>query len=210
MHRLRNGSACGLARNNLRGARHGATQGAVTQDRGMAETPDSLLARLAALGIEARTTTHPPVFTVAESQALRGTLPGGHSKNLFLRPAKQGPGPHLLAVLQEDRQVSINALARTAGAGRVEMAPADELLALLGVLPGSVTPFGMVHAPPGAVRIVLDAGLLRDHEWVHFHPLVNSMTTAIRPAGLLRFLESLGHRPEPLELPRLEMPPPPG
>jgi Ala-tRNA(Pro) deacylase len=167
----------------------------------MPETPETLLARLAALGIETRTTTHPPVFTVAESQALRGGLAGGHSKNLFLRPAKAGPGPHLLAVLQEDRQVSINALARAAGAGRVEMAPAEQLLALLGVQPGSVTPFGMVNAPPGAVRIVLDAGLLRDHVWIHFHPLVNSMTTAIRPAGLLRFLESLGHRPELLEMP---------
>ncbi|MFZ4407214.1 MAG: YbaK/EbsC family protein [Paracraurococcus sp.] len=169
----------------------------------MPETPEGLLARIAALGIESRTFRHAPVFTVAESQALRVGQPGGHSKNLFLRPAKQSPGPHLLAVLQEDRQVSINALARAAGAGRVEMAPAAELLALLGVLPGSVTPFGLVNAPPGTVRIVFDAGLLRDHEWVHFHPLVNSMTTAIRPADLLRFLESLGHRPE-----RLEMPPP--
>lgn len=167
----------------------------------MAETPAGLLARLAALGIEITTTEHAPVFTVAESQALRGTLHGGHSKNLFLRPAKSGPGPHLLAVLEENRQVSVNALARAAGAGRVEMAPAEALRALLGVEPGSVTPFGMVNAPPGAVRILLDARLLRDHAWVHFHPLVNSMTTAIRPAGLLRFLESLGHRPEVLELP---------
>jgi Ala-tRNA(Pro) deacylase len=164
------------------------------------ETPHALLARLDALGIETRTTTHAPVFTVAESQALRGTLLGGHSKNLFLRPAKGGPGPHLLAVLEENRQISVNALARAAGAGRVEMAPADQLLALLGVLPGSVTPFGMVNAPPGAVRIVLDAGLLRDHAWVHFHPLVNSMTTAIRPADLLRFLDHLGHAPAVLEL----------
>ena len=185
----------------------------------MPETPETLLARLAALGIEAPTTAHPPVFTVAESQALRTSLPGGeaggHSKNLFLRPAKPQPaqqaiGPHLLAVLQEDRQVSINALARAAGAGRMAMAPAAELLALLGVQPGSVTPFGMVNAPPGAVRIVFDAGLLRDHEWVHFHPLINSMTTAIRPAGLLRFLESLGHRPELLDLASLEMLPAPG
>lgn len=171
----------------------------------MPETPEGLLARLDALGLETRTTTHPPVFTVAESRALRGSLPGGHgaghSKNLFLRPAKQGPGPHLLAVLEEGRQVSVNALARAAGAGRVEMAPAEDLRALLGVEPGSVTPFGMVNTPPGAVRIVLDAGLLRDHDWVHFHPLVNSMTTAIRPADLLRFLESLGHRPELLEVP---------
>ncbi len=167
----------------------------------MPETPESLLARLAALGIETTTADHAPVFTVAESQALRGSLPGGHSKNLFLRPAKSGPGPHLLAVLEEDRKISVNALARAAGAGRVEMAPAEDLRRLLGVEPGSVTPFGMVNAPPGAVRIVLDAGLLRDHPWVHFHPLVNSKTTAIRPADLLRFLESLGHRPELLELP---------
>lgn len=167
----------------------------------MPEAPEALLARLAAMGLETHTTRHPPVFTVAESQALRGSLPGGHSKNLFLRPAKQSAGPHLLAVLQEDRQVSVNALARAAGAGRVEMAPAAELRALLGVEPGSVTPFGMVNAPPGTVRIVLDAGLLREHDWVHFHPLVNSMTTAIRPADLLRFLESLGHRPELLEIP---------
>ena len=172
----------------------------------MPETPEGLLARLAALGIETRTTNHPPVFTVAESRALRGGLDpdrdgSGHSKNLFLRPAKAAPGPFLLAVLQDDRQVSVNALARAAGAGRVEMAAADQLREILGVEPGSVTPFGMVNAPPGAVRIVLDAGLLRDHEWVHFHPLTNTMTTAIRPAGLLRFLDSLGHRAEPLEIP---------
>lgn len=167
----------------------------------MPETPESLLARLAALGIETSTTEHAPVFTVAESQALRGSLPGGHSKNLFLRPAKSGPGPHLLAVLQEDRKLSVNALARAVGAGRVEMASADDLRRLLGVEPGSVTPFGMVNAPPGAVRIVLDAGFMRHHEVVHFHPLVNSMTTAIRPDELLRFLRHLGHRPEVVELP---------
>ncbi len=164
------------------------------------ETPDGLLARLQALGIETRTVRHPPVFTVAESRDLRGALPGGHSKNLFLRPAK-GDGPFLLAVLAEDRTVSVNALARAAGAGRVEMAPTEALRAVLGVEPGSVTPFGLVNAPPGAVRCVIDAALLRGHEWVHFHPLVNTMTTAIRPADLLRFLEALGHRPAPLEPP---------
>lgn len=167
----------------------------------MPETPEGLLARLESLGLETRTVRHPPVFTVAENRSLRGSLPGGHSKNLFLRPARNGPGPHLLAVLQEDRQVSVNALARAAGAGRVEMAPPEDLRRLLGVEPGSVTPFGMVNAPPGAVRVVLDAGLMRDHAWVHFHPLVNSLTTAIRPADLLRFLEGLGHRPELLEAP---------
>lgn len=164
----------------------------------MPETPEGLLARLDALGIETRTARHPPVFTVAESRELRGGLPGGHSKNLFLEPVKGGP--FLLAVLEESRKASVNALARAAGAGRVEMAPADALRTVLGVEPGSVTPFGLVNAAPGAVAPVFDAALMRDHEWVHFHPLANHMTTAIRPADLLRFLNSLGHAPRLLDL----------
>jgi Ala-tRNA(Pro) deacylase len=161
------------------------------------ETPESLLARLAALGIEARTTQHAAVFTVAESQALRGQLPGGHAKNLFLKPKV---GAFLLAVLQEDRQVSVNALGRSAGVGRVSFGSAEELLAQLGVTPGSVTPFGLANAAPGAVQVVFDRGLMQDHEWVNFHPLVNTATTTIRPGDLLRFLESLGHRPVLLDL----------
>jgi len=164
------------------------------------ETPEGLLARLDAMGIEARTVRHAPVFTVAESRELRGALPGGHSKNLFLKPVKGG-GPFLLTVLEEDRKISVNALARAASAGRVEMAPAEALRAVLGVEPGSVTPFGLVNAAPDSVRTIIDAALLRDHEWVHFHPLANSMTTAIRPADLLRFLEACGHRAAALELP---------
>jgi Ala-tRNA(Pro) deacylase len=165
----------------------------------MPETTQGLLARLAALGIEARTTSHPPLFTVEDSKRLRGELPGGHCKNLFLKPAKP-PGPFLLAVLEEDRRVSVNALARQLGAGRVGFAPPEDLLAQLGVEPGSVSPFGLVNAAPGAVRPVFDRGLMEDHAWVHFHPLTNAMTTAVRPAEMLRFLRHLGHEPEVAEI----------
>ncbi len=161
------------------------------------ETPETLLARLTALGIAARTTQHAAAFTVAESQALRGQLPGGHAKNLFLKPKT---GAFLLAVVQEDRQVSVNALGRVARVGRVSFGTAEDLLAQLGVTPGSVTPFGLVNAAPGAVQVVFDRGLMQDHEWVNFHPLVNTATTTLRPADLLRFLESLGHRPVLLDL----------
>ncbi|MGG5809169.1 prolyl-tRNA synthetase associated domain-containing protein [Falsiroseomonas sp. CW058] len=166
----------------------------------MPDTPDTLLARLVSLGIEARTVRHPPVFTVEESKALRPDLPGGHSKNLFLQPAK-GEGPFLLAVLEEDRRVSLNALARAVGAPRMGFGGAADLLRHLGVEPGSVTPFGLVNAVPGTVRPVFDRGLMEGHPWVNFHPLTNTMTTAIRPADLLRFLRLLGHAPEVVEMP---------
>jgi Ala-tRNA(Pro) deacylase len=166
----------------------------------MAETPEGLLARLAAAGIEAPTVSHPPVFTVAESRALRPALPGGHCKNLFLQPAK-GPGPYLLVVLEEGRQVSVNAVVRAAGAPRMAFAEAAALRAELGVEPGSVTPFGLVNAAPGSVRAVFDRQLMEGFDWVHMHPLTNTMTTAIRPAELLRFLRGLGHAPELLDVP---------
>ncbi|MBY0332455.1 MAG: prolyl-tRNA synthetase associated domain-containing protein [Acetobacteraceae bacterium] len=163
----------------------------------MPETPEGLLARLAAMGIEHRVTHHPAVFTVAESRALRGQLEGGHSKNLFLRPKT---GPFLLAVLEERRQISVNALGRAAGAGRVSFADAAALMQHLGVEPGSVTPFGLVNAVPGAVRVAFDRHLIEDHAWINVHPLANTATVTIRPAGLLGFLRALGHAPEVLDL----------
>jgi Ala-tRNA(Pro) deacylase len=51
-------------------------------------TPDQLFATFDRLGIPHRTVSHPPLFTVAESQTLRGKIPGGHTKNLFLRTRK--------------------------------------------------------------------------------------------------------------------------
>ena len=165
----------------------------------MPESPEGLLARLAAAGIAAETRHHPPVFTVAESQDLRGELPGGHTKNLFLKPAK-GAGPFLLATLKEDRQVSINALARLAGAGKVSMASAAELEATLGVPPGSVTPFGLVNAAPGTVRFVLDRHLAEDFDRIWVHPLTNAASTGLAPADLLRFLAGIGHQATLLEL----------
>lgn len=165
----------------------------------MPESPEGLLARLAALGIEAETRHHPAVFTVAESQELRGTLPGGHTKNLFLRPAK-GEGPFCLATLKEDRKVSVNALARAAGWPKVTMGSAEELMGHLGVIAGAVTPMGLVNAPPGRVLFVMDAVLMGfDRIWVH--PLSNAASTGLAPADLLRFLRHLGHDPVVLEMP---------
>lgn len=160
---------------------------------------EALLARLAALGIAARTVAHPPLFTVEESRALRGDLPGAHSKNLFLRPAK-GEGPFCLAVLEEGRRVSVNALARVAGWGRVAMAAPEDLRATLGVEPGSVTPFGLVHAAPGSVRLGLDRALAEASGLVWFHPLVNTASTGLTSRDFLRFLEAVGHPPHILDL----------
>jgi Ala-tRNA(Pro) deacylase len=164
----------------------------------MAYTPDQLFARLDALGIAQRTYTHPPVFTVAEAVALRGTLPGGHCKSLFLKDKKSGLW---LVVALEEEAVDLKRLAAQLGAPRFSFGSADLLDEALGVKPGSVTPFALVNDPAQRVRVVLDKAML-EMDPLNYHPLENDRTTAIAAADLLRFIAACGHRPQIVELGR--------
>jgi Ala-tRNA(Pro) deacylase len=158
-------------------------------------TPDELLAYLEELGIETRTVTHPAVFTVDEAKRLRGTLPGAHSKSLFLRNKK---GRMWLVVALEDRPIDLKALGQRLEAGRLSFGSPDRLLRYLGVIPGAVTPFGAINDHSGDVQIALDKEML-DSSLLNFHPLDNTQTTAISPDGLIRFLEATGHSPETVD-----------
>lgn len=158
----------------------------------MPATPDDLFAYLDGLGIAHSTVSHPPLFTVGESRALRGQVPGGHTKNLFLRDKK---GALTLVVALEDAVVPLNGLHRLLGAsGRFSFGSADLLLQHLGVTPGSVTPFAAINDLERRVTVVLDRAMMA-HQTLNYHPLVNTMTTSIARDDLVRFLEATGHPP---------------
>jgi Ala-tRNA(Pro) deacylase len=159
--------------------------------------PQQLFARLDKLGIAHRTVEHPPVFTVEEAKALRGNLPGHHIKNLFLRNKKE---EMWLVVALEDRAIDLKRLGEVLGAGRLSFGSADRLKRTLGVEPGSVTPLSLVNDEARAVRLAVDRGVA-DGGPVNAHPLVNTMTTALAPAELLRFFEATGHTPRWLDFP---------
>ena len=158
----------------------------------MPATPDDLFAFLDKLGIAHTTVTHPPLFTVEESQALRGPIPGAHTKNLFLRDKK---GALFLVTAPEDAAIELKSLHQTLGAsGRFSFGSADLMRATLGIEPGAVTPFAAINDSQRQVKVVLDAALMR-HEAINCHPLVNTMTTTLPSADLVRFLEATGHPP---------------
>jgi len=159
-------------------------------------TPEQLFARLDAIGIAHRTYSHPPVFTVVEAVALRGQLPGGHCKSLFLKDKKGGLW---LVVALEERRIDLKRLADALGAPRFSFGNADLLFGVLGVRPGSVTPFALANDTAQRVAVVLDRFML-EHDPLNYHPLENDRTTAIAPGDLLRFIEACGRRPRLVDL----------
>jgi Ala-tRNA(Pro) deacylase len=167
----------------------------------MPVTPNELFVYLDGLGIVHKSVSHPPLFTVAESQALRGKIPGAHTKNLFLRDKK---GTVFLVVTLEDAVIELRSLHRLLSAsGRFSFGSAELMRELLGVEPGSVTPFAVINDKELRVTVVLDAAMMA-HAVLNFHPLVNTGTTTISQEGLLKFLEATGHKPcvEPVSAPQ--------
>lgn len=163
----------------------------------MPTTPDQLFAFLAELGISVTTMTHPPLYTVADSQALRGDIPGGHTKNLFLKDRKD---QYFLLTVEEDATVDLKTIHTQIGAaGRVSFGKPEALMELLGVIPGAVTAFGVINDTENRVRLFIDEALLR-HDVINGHPLTNEATTSIATQDLLRFAKATGHDPSILKL----------
>jgi Ala-tRNA(Pro) deacylase len=156
-----------------------------------------LFARLEELGIAATTVEHAPMFTVEQSIALRGAIPGAHTKNLFLT---DGGGRMALVVAKEDTKVDLKALAKRLGCGRFSFGKPELLKQVLGIEPGSVTAFALINETSRKLTaVVVDAALMAFDE-VNCHPLINDATTRIATRDLIRFMEACGHKPLVLPL----------
>ena len=150
-----------------------------------------LMARFSSLGIATTTREHPPVFTVEEARALRGQIPGGHCKNLFLKDEK---GAVWLIVCLEDARIDLKSAPARIGSRRLSFGKSDLLMALLGVEPGSVTPFGLINDSENRVAVILEERMMRE-SLLNYHPLGNDATTTIAADDLVTFIRSCGHEP---------------
>jgi len=144
-------------------------------------------ATLDALGITYDKFAHPPVFNSADVEAHWSGIDGTKVKNLFLRNKKGDR--HYLVILEVSKQADLRQLVKIVGDDRLSFGSPERLMATLGLTPGSVSPFGLIHDASCAVRVIIDADL-RGADRLIFHPNINTASVAISGADLERFLAS--------------------
>ncbi|WP_232367091.1 prolyl-tRNA synthetase associated domain-containing protein [Desulfocicer vacuolatum] len=151
---------------------------------------------LSNIGIKYENHEHPAVFTVEEADQHHEGIEGVHSKNLFFKDKKKNL---FLVVTLSDKPVKIKELAKKIGAKSPSFGKPDLLMEVLGVIPGAVTPFAVINIQDQPVKIILDQDLM-ENDLLNFHPLVNTATTTITPADLMKFMEHCNQSPEIIKI----------
>ena len=157
----------------------------------MPATRQDLFALLNQLGITTTTVEHVAVFTVEDARKVHGSIAGGHCKNLFCKDEK---GVLWLIVALEDAHIDLKAAKDLIGSRRLSFGSPELLVEVLGVEPGSVTPFSLINDASARTNVVLDAAMMR-HAFLNFHPLKNDATTTISSTDLVTFIRATGHDP---------------
>ena len=143
-------------------------------------------------GIAATTYRHRPVFTVEDGRDIKDHLPGTHTKNLFLKDKK---GALFLVTAKDDTKIDLKWLSKRLNCGRLSFAKPELMKEVLGVTPGSVTPFAVLNDTENRVNVIYDSAMIA-HDLLNFHPLQNTMTTAIAREDLMKFCQSLAIEPQ--------------
>jgi Ala-tRNA(Pro) deacylase len=157
----------------------------------MTTTPEALFAYLDTLGVAHATIEHPPFFTVEDGRAWHDRIPGLHCKNLFLRDRD---GKFWLALMPGDKRAKLGLLEKRLRCARLSFGKPEQLMDILGVTPGSVTPFALMNDADRRLTVIVDTDIVAA-ETVNFHPLHNAASTTLRTTDLLLFIRSLGHEP---------------
>ncbi|MBO4264414.1 MAG: prolyl-tRNA synthetase associated domain-containing protein [Bacteroidales bacterium] len=166
---------------------------------------------LEAHGIPYEVYFHPPLPTIGEALAYWKDIDATHCKNLFFRNHKGNR--HYLVSFECHKDLDIHALEHKLGQGKLSFASPERMERCLGVAPGSVCAFGLIHdigiaasADPRElfdnghrVKYFLDADLQKA-ERISFHPCDNTASVVLGRDMFLRFLSLWGGEYEWLEI----------
>jgi Ala-tRNA(Pro) deacylase len=144
---------------------------------------------------------HPAVFTVLEAIIHCGSIPGTHCKNLFLKNKKTNQ--FYLITIPYDKRLNLNQFRKSIGASKIRFGDEEDLLMVLGVSPGAVSPIGLVNDKENKTIFIIDEDIWQAEE-VCCHPNINTETLQISGSDFRKLMNSIGNKIEIRNLPYLE------
>ena len=151
---------------------------------------NDLLQMLKLNNIEFSVKVHAPLFTVEDSKSFRGEIKGGHSKNLFLKDSKDS---FFLLSIEENISLDLKKISEPLNSKKLSFANSKYLKSIMGIEPGSVSPFALINDQEKKIKFFLDQSLA-SKDIVNFHPLINTATVSIKSNDLIQFIGGI-HNP---------------
>lgn len=153
---------------------------------------------LTAENVDFETTEHAAVYNMEELAAVKLPYPDRDAKNLFVRDDKRRD--YYLITVKGDKRVDLKEFRKRYGTRPLTFASPDELLSILGLTPGSVTPFGALSDKERKVKIYFDEDLLEDSGIIGVHPCDNTATVWLKTADLIALIKRHGSDVETVKI----------
>ena len=134
---------------------------------------------------------HPAAFTIEEAMRHWKNVPATHCKNLFFRNHKGNK--HYLVVLEATQQMNIHDIEQQLKQGKLSFASEQRMMKYLGLTPGSVSPFGLIHDTNNDVVVFMDEKLQKAGK-LSFHPNLNTASIVVKYNDLIKFLNHVENK----------------
>lgn len=157
-----------------------------------------VLELLSEWGIPYQKFEHEAYFTCEDGQAFTATHDGGHAKNLFLR--NKNGNQHYLLIVPQRKKVDLITMAKLLNESKLSFGSPGRLLKYLELIPGSVSPFGLINDTAHHVKVFIDAELWQQSP-LYFHPNRNTATLAISTQSFQDYLVKVGNAWEIVSFP---------
>ena len=141
-------------------------------------------------GVDYEVTEHEAVFNMEELKNVELPYPEADAKNLFVRDDKKRN--YYLITVKGDKRVDLKQFQKDHGTRKLSFASADDLMRIMKLIPGAVTPLGLLNDEEQKVTLFLDADF--DGGLVGVHPNDNTATVWITAAELIRVIEEHGNK----------------
>ena len=128
---------------------------------------------------------------MAELAEVPCPYPEADAKNLFVRDDKKQN--YYLITVKGRKRVNLKAFRKAQGTRNLSFASAEDLMERLGLIPGAVTPLGVLNDETKSVKVYLDQDFLQEPELIGVHPNENTATVWIKTEDLIRVIREHGN-----------------